>query len=99
MGGEAEGERACTIAVDQLTTYAQQSSWCFRLEEDLEHDFEDHFKRGARIPPKKYSLAVVASIRDVQHGDHHDDGGLPSSGPRAFVAYRRRQSMLFAEEP
>jgi PPM family protein phosphatase len=43
MGGEAEGERACTIAVDQLTTYVLNSlSWCFRLEEDSEHDFEDH---------------------------------------------------------
>lgn len=45
MGGEAEGERASTIAVDQLTTYVLNSlSWCFRLEEDSEHDFEEHLK-------------------------------------------------------
>src|SRR5687767_1193431 len=34
MGGEAEGERASTIAVDQLATYVLNSlSWCYRLEE------------------------------------------------------------------
>src|SRR3954465_12735392 len=47
MGGEAEGERACTIAVDQLTTYVLNSlSWCFRLEQDSEQDFEDHLKEA-----------------------------------------------------
>jgi len=45
MGGEAEGERASTIAVDELTTYVLNSlSWCFRLEQDSEHDFEEHLK-------------------------------------------------------
>jgi serine/threonine protein phosphatase PrpC len=47
MGGEAEGERASTIAVDQLTTYVLNSlSWCFRLEEAAEHDFEEHLKEA-----------------------------------------------------
>jgi protein phosphatase len=49
MGGEAEGERASTIAVDQLTTYVLNSlSWCFRLEEDSEHDFEEHLKEALK---------------------------------------------------
>src|SRR3954466_14955438 len=39
MGGEAEGERASTIAVDQVATYVLNSlGWCFRLEEDSEID-------------------------------------------------------------
>jgi serine/threonine protein phosphatase PrpC len=47
MGGEAEGERACTIAVDQVTTYVLNSlGWCFRLEEDSEHNFEDDLKHA-----------------------------------------------------
>src|SRR5947208_450262 len=47
MGGEAEGERACTIAVDQVTTYVLNSlGWLFRLEEDSEQDFEDHLKEA-----------------------------------------------------
>src|SRR5688500_294890 len=42
MGGEAEGDRASTIAVDQVTTYVLNSlAWCFRLEQDTEQDFED----------------------------------------------------------
>jgi protein phosphatase len=45
MGGEAAGERACIIAVDQVTTYILNSlAWCFRLEENSEHDFEDDLK-------------------------------------------------------
>src|SRR6187200_2820540 len=45
MGGEAEGERASTIAVDQLTTYVLNSlSWCFRLEPGSEDDFEQHLR-------------------------------------------------------
>ena len=43
MGGKAEGERASTIAVDQVATYVLNSlSWFFRLEENSEHDFEEH---------------------------------------------------------
>jgi protein phosphatase len=49
MGGEAEGERASTIAVDQLTTYVLNSlGWCFRLEPDSERDFEEHLKEALR---------------------------------------------------
>ena len=45
MGGEAEGERASTIAVDQVATYVLNSlGWCFRLEENSELDFEEHLK-------------------------------------------------------
>ena len=47
MGGEAEGERASTIAVDQITTYVLNSlAWCFRLEGEAEHDFEEHLKEA-----------------------------------------------------
>jgi protein phosphatase len=49
MGGEAEGERASTIAVDQLTTYVLNSlGWCFRLESESEQDFEEHLKEALR---------------------------------------------------
>ena len=47
MGGEAEGERASTIAVDQITIYVLNSlGWCFRLEENNEQDFEDDLKQS-----------------------------------------------------
>ena len=47
MGGEAAGERASTMAVDQLTTYILNSlAWFFRLEEDSEHDFEEQLKEA-----------------------------------------------------
>src|SRR6188472_2372056 len=61
MGGEAEGERACTIAVDQLTTYVLNSlAWCFRLEEDSEHDFEDHLKEALESCQKSIQDVVAA---------------------------------------
>jgi protein phosphatase len=59
MGGEAAGERACTIAVDQVTTYVLNSlAWCFRLEEDSEHDFEDHLKEALESCQKRIQTAV-----------------------------------------
>jgi protein phosphatase len=40
LGGHAAGERASTVAVDQLTTYLLRSMrWLFRLEEAGEEDF------------------------------------------------------------
>lgn len=61
MGGEAAGEQACTIAVDQLTTYVLNSlSWCFRLEEDSEHDFEDHLKEALESCQTSIQTAVAA---------------------------------------
>jgi serine/threonine protein phosphatase PrpC len=66
MGGEAAGERACTIAVDQVTTYVLNSlSWCFRLEEDSEHDFEDHLKE-ALVSCQKSIQDVVATHPEMQ---------------------------------
>jgi PPM family protein phosphatase len=66
MGGEAEGEQACTIAVDQLTTYVLNSlSWCFRLEEDSEHDFEDHLKEALQSCQGKIQ-AIVATHPEMQ---------------------------------
>jgi PPM family protein phosphatase len=86
MGGEAEGERACTIAVDQLTTYVLNSlSWCFRLEEDSEHDFEDHLKEALESCQK--------SIQDVvaTHPEMRSMGTTMTMvyivWPRAFVVH------------
>src|SRR3954462_8145057 len=60
MGGEAEGERACTIAVDQLTTYVLNSlSWCFRLEQDSEQDFEDHLQEPLESSQKTIHEVVA----------------------------------------
>jgi protein phosphatase len=86
MGGHAEGERACTIAVDQLTTYVLNSlGWCFRLEEDSEGDFEEDLKH-ALVSCQK-SIEMVA--------DRHPE--MKSMGttmtmvyivwPRAFVVH------------
>src|SRR6478752_9464232 len=86
MGGEAEGERACTIAVDQLTTYVLNSlSWCFRLEQDSEQDFEDHLKEALESCQK--------SIHDVvaTHPEMHSMGTTLTMvyivWPRAFVVH------------
>ncbi len=86
MGGEAEGERACTIAVDQLTTYVLNSlSWCFRLEQDSEHDFEDHLKEALESCQK--------SIQDVvaTHPEMQSMGTTMTMlyivWPRAFVVH------------
>ena len=66
MGGEAAGEQACTIAVDQVATYVLNSlAWCFRLEEDSEHDFEDHLKEALESCQKSIQ-AVVASHPEMQ---------------------------------
>jgi serine/threonine protein phosphatase PrpC len=86
MGGEAEGERACTIAVDQLTTYVLNSlSWCFRLEEDSEHDFEDHLKEALESCQKSIQN-VVAS-----HPEMRSMGTTMTMvyivWPRAFVVH------------
>jgi protein phosphatase len=86
MGGEAEGGRACTIAVDQLTTYVLNSlSWCFRLEEDSEQDFEDHLKDALESCQK--------SIQDIvtSHPEMHSMGTTMTMvyivWPRAFVVH------------
>jgi PPM family protein phosphatase len=86
MGGEAEGERACTIAVDQLTTYVLNSlSWCFRLEEDSEHDFEDHLKEALESCQKSIQDVVAA------HPEMQSMGTTMTMvyivWPRAFVVH------------
>ena len=86
MGGEAAGERACTIAVDQVTTYVLNSlSWCFRLEEDSEHDFEDHLKEALESCQKSIQSAV---------GKHPEMKSMGTTmtmvyivWPRAFVVH------------
>src|SRR5262245_58488000 len=61
MGGEAEGERASTIAVDQVATYVLNSlGWCFRLEENSELDFEEHLKEALKSCQDSIHTAAVA---------------------------------------
>ncbi|MEX2307225.1 MAG: protein phosphatase 2C domain-containing protein [Pirellulales bacterium] len=86
MGGEAEGERASTIAVDQVTTYVLNSlAWCFRLEEESEHDFEDHLKEALASCQK--SIHAVADT----HPDMKSMGTTMTMvyivWPRAFVVH------------
>jgi serine/threonine protein phosphatase PrpC len=86
MGGEAEGERASTIAVDQLTTYVLNSlSWCFRLEEQAEHDFEEYLKEA---------LASCQQSIQVMAGKHPEMKSMGTTmtmvyivWPRAFVVH------------
>jgi PPM family protein phosphatase len=86
MGGEAEGERASTIAVDQVATYVLNSlSWCFRLEEDSEQDFEDHLKEALQSCQKSIEAAVS------QHPKMRGMGTTMTMvyvvWPRAFVVH------------
>jgi PPM family protein phosphatase len=62
MGGEAEGERASTIAVDQVATYVLNSlGWCFRLEEDSELDFQEHLKEALKSCQECIHTASLAN--------------------------------------
>lgn len=59
MGGEADGERASTVAVDKLTTYVLNSlAWCFRLEEGSEADFEDELREALKYCQDQIHLAA-----------------------------------------
>jgi PPM family protein phosphatase len=86
MGGEAEGERASTIAVDQLTTYVLNSlAWCFRLEEEVEIDFEEHLKEA---------LASCQTSIQAMAGKHPEMKSMGTTmtmvyivWPRAFVVH------------
>jgi PPM family protein phosphatase len=86
MGGEAAGERACTIAVDQVTTYVLNSlAWCFRLEEGSEHDFEDDLKQALESCQKSIETVV---------GKHPEMKSMGTTmtmvyivWPRAFVVH------------
>jgi protein phosphatase len=86
MGGEAEGERASTIAVDQLATYVLNSlSWCFRLEEDSEVDFEEHLKEALRS-----CQSSIQAVSDV-HPEMQTMGTTLTMAyivwPRAFIVH------------
>jgi serine/threonine protein phosphatase PrpC len=86
MGGEAAGGRACTIAVDQVTTYILNSlTWCFRLEEGSEHDFEDDLKQALESCQKSIQAVV---------GTHPEMKNMGTTmtmvyivWPRAFVVH------------
>jgi PPM family protein phosphatase len=86
MGGEAEGERASTIAVDQVTTYVLNSlGWCFRLEEGSEHDFEEGLKEA--LESCQRSIHRVAD----QHPEMKSMGTTMTMAyiiwPRAFIVH------------
>ena len=86
MGGQAAGERACTIAVDAVTTYVLNSlGWCFRLEEGSERDFEDDLKEALESCQKSIQCAV---------GKHPEMESMGTTmtmvyivWPRAFVVH------------
>jgi protein phosphatase len=86
MGGEAEGERASTIAVDQVTTYVLNSlAWCFRLEDNSEQDFSEHLKEA--LISCQESIHAVA----LRHPEMHTMGTTMTMvyilWPRAFVVH------------
>ena len=86
MGGEAEGERASTIAVDQLATYVLNSlSWCFRLEEESEQDFQDHLKEALQSCQK--SIRTVVSQHPEMKGMGTTMTMVYIVWPRAFVVH------------
>ena len=86
MGGEAEGERACTIAVDQVTTYVLNSlSWYFRLEEDSEQDFEDHLKEALQSCQK--SIQSVVALHPEMKSMGTTMTMVYIVWPRAFVVH------------
>jgi len=81
MGGEAEGERASTIAVDAVTTYVLNSlAWCFRLEEDSEQDFEDHLKEAL--------VSCQNSIQDVSRA-HPAMNSMGTTMTMAYIVWPR----------
>jgi serine/threonine protein phosphatase PrpC len=86
MGGEAEGERACTIAVDQVTTYVLNSlSWYFRLEEGSEQDFEDHLKEALESCQK--SIQSVVAVHPEMKSMGTTMTMVYIVWPRAFVVH------------
>ena len=96
MGGHAEGERACTIAVDQLTTYVLNSlGWCFRLEEDSERDFEEDLKHALESCQKSIEAVADRPSGNAEHGNHDDDGLHRLAA--GLCRPCRRQSLLSAK--
>jgi protein phosphatase len=86
MGGEAEGERASTIAVDQLATYVLNSlSWCYRLEESSEDDFAEHLKDA--LQSCQDSIKTFASQRPEASGMGTTMTMVYIVWPRAFVVH------------
>jgi protein phosphatase len=86
MGGHAEGERACAIAVDQLTSYVLNSlGWCFRLEEDSERDFAEELKHALETCQK--SIERVADNHPEMQGMGTTLTMVYIVWPRAFVVH------------
>ncbi len=81
MGGAAEGERASTIAVDQMATYVLNSlSWCFRLEEHSEHDFQDHLQEALKSCQTSIQSAV---------SEHPEMKGMGTTMTMAYIVWPR----------
>jgi len=86
MGGEAEGERASTIAVDQVATYVLNSlSWCYRLEESSEDDFAEHLKEA--LQSCQDSIKTVANQRPETRSMGTTMTMVYIVWPRAFVVH------------
>jgi protein phosphatase len=86
MGGHAEGERACAIAVDQLTAYVLNSlGWCFRLEEDSERDFAEDLKHALESCEK--SIQAVADSHPEMSSMGTTMTMVYIVWPRAFVVH------------
>jgi protein phosphatase len=86
MGGEAAGERASTMAVDQLTTYVLNSlAWFFRLEEDSEHDFEEQLKEALESCQK--SIQDLVTIHPELSSMGTTMTMMYIVWPRAFVVH------------
>ena len=81
MGGAADGERASTIAVDQIATYVLNSlSWCFRLEEHSEHDFQDHLEEALQSCQRSIQSAV---------SEHPEMKGMGTTMTMAYIVWPR----------
>lgn len=85
MGGEPEGRRASTLAIDGLTKYLLNSlPWLFRLEEDSEQDFEEELREAIR-----HCEETIATF--AQHSGQKSMGTTLTMAyvvwPRAFIVH------------
>jgi protein phosphatase len=86
MGGHAEGERACAVAVDQLTSYVLNSlGWCFRLEEDSERDFAEDLKHALETCQR--SIERITDRHPEMQGMGTTMTMVYIVWPRAFVVH------------
>lgn len=67
MGGHEAGERASTLAVDSIATYALNTlRWYFRLDEQSDDDFQDDLK--AAMEHCQATLSNEMAVLPQRHG-------------------------------